>query len=138
MFTKGTVKAFSIVAIVLSSVGLLFSVLGTFLLQTDSSITISFFMGIISWSLLLWASIIGYQLCAKYKLYDEEYKKVGLRIYAIILAFVLFFFVGLVAGIFIAVIILSTLWSLKSNYDDWDGNDDFLQEVQTNDTTNAS
>ena len=119
MFKQKTVKAFSIVAIVLSILGLLISILGTFLLTT-TGYTMSFFLGIISWSFLLWASIIGYKLCTSYKLYEDEYKKVGIRIYLIITAFILFFFVGLVLGLALSVILLATLWGLKRNYDEWE------------------
>src|SRR5580704_12893174 len=98
MFRKKVVTAFSIVAIVLSAVGLLLSILATLIIQRGSA-SLAFFLGIVSWSILLWASIIGFQLCSSYKLYDDEYKKVGLRIYTIIIAFILFFFVGLVAGL---------------------------------------
>jgi len=39
--------------------------------------TTAFVLGIVSWGLLLWASIIGHQLCGKgYNLYEEEYKKI--------------------------------------------------------------
>src|SRR5258708_4056126 len=105
MFKQPTVKAFSIVAIVLSSIGLLTSVLGTVLL-TQTQYGFAFFLGIISWAILLWASIIGFKLCNSYKLYEDEYKKVGIRIYLIIVAFVLFFFVGLVIGLALSVILL--------------------------------
>ena len=96
------------------------SVLGTLVIQ-GSSATFAFFMGIASWAILLWASVIGYKLCSpSYKLSDEEYKKVGIRIYLIIAAFILFFFVGFVVGLALAVILLATLWGLKRNYDEWD------------------
>ncbi|KIC92891.1 hypothetical protein OI18_20995 [Flavihumibacter solisilvae] len=75
-------------------------------------------MGIISWSLLIWASVIGLQL-SRYKLYEDEYRKVAIRIYAIIGCFLLFLFVGIIVGLVISAIILSMLWALKSNYDDW-------------------
>lgn len=121
MFKQKTVKVFSIVAIVLSIIGLLLSILGAFFLaQTEYGI--AFFLGIISWVILLWASIIGFKLCSSYKLYDEEFKKVGFRIYFIIVAFVLFFFVGLVIGLALSVILLATLWGLKRNYDEWEYN----------------
>jgi len=120
MFQQKTVKAFSIVAIVLSSLGLLLSVLGTLVIQ-GSVATFSFFMGIVSWAILLWASVIGYQLCGPtYKLYEDEYKKIGIRIYLVIAAFVLFFFVGLIIGLVLSVVLLGTLWGLKSGYDEWD------------------
>jgi|YelNatPaOPRAMG01_1025707.scaffolds.fasta_scaffold03531_21 hypothetical protein len=133
MFKKKTVKAFSIVAIVLSLLGLLLSVLGTLVIEGGSA-TLAFFMGILSWAILLWASIIGYKLCTSYKLYDEEYKKVGQRIYAIVIAFILFFFVGLIAGLAISVIILSTLWGLKRNYDEWENNEPITYEVSSSET----
>ena len=141
MYEQKTVRAFSIVAIVLSIVGLLISILLTFFLPTDYSI--QFFMGLVSWSFLLWASIIGYKLCNSYKLYDDEYKKVGIRIYLIIVAFVLFFFVGLIIGLLFSVVLLAALWSLKRNYDEWEYNNtpyipDTVDSVviTTNETTN--
>jgi len=142
MFKQTTVRAFSIVAIILSIIGLLISVLGTiFLTQTQLGLT--FFLGIVSWAFLLWASIIGYQLCNSYKLYDDEYKKVGIRIYLIIVAFVLFLFVGLVIGLALSVILLGALWALKRNYDEWEENNTpYIPEEPaasatiTNDTTN--
>ena len=141
MFTKKTVKAFSIVAIVLSAIGLLLSIFVTVFVRGDMN-TFKFIVASVSWMILLWASIIGYKLCTAYTLYDEEYKKVGMRIYAIIVAFVLFMFVGLIAGLAISVIILSTLWALKSNYDDWDSSKPVLEmdavnkEIQNDSTTN--
>jgi len=143
MFKQSTVRAFSIVAIILSIIGLLISVLGTiFLTQTQLGLT--FFLGIVSWAFLLWASIIGYQLCNSYKLYDDEYKKVGIRIYLIIVAFVLFLFVGLVIGLALSVILLGALWALKRNYDEWEENNTpYVPEEPaasatiTNDTTNS-
>lgn len=121
MFKKNTVKAFSIVAIVLSIIGLIISVQGTFLL-TRAGYSMGFFLGIVSWAILLWASIIGYKLCTSYKLYEDEYQKVGIRIYLIIVAFILFFFVGLVLGLVLSVVLLAALWSLKKNYDEWEYN----------------
>lgn len=124
MFQKPVVRAFAIVAIVLASLGLLLSVAGT--LFTTGGTTLTFLFGLLIWGLLLWAAILGYKLTTSYKLYDEEYKKVGIRIYAIILAFVLFFFVGFIVGLAVAVLILATLWGLKRNYDDWDNSDSML------------
>lgn len=136
MFQQKTVKSFSIVAIILSALGLLFSILGTFFIQ-GSSATFSFFIGIISWAILLWASVIGYQLCgSSYNLYEDEYKKIGIRIYLIIAAFVLFFFVGLVIGLVLSVILLGTLWGLKSGYDEWDW--DSSLEGQGNNITDTN
>ena len=139
MYKKKTVKAFSIVAIVLSIIGLLISILGTFFL-TQASYTVGFFLGIVSWSLLLWASIIGYKLCTSYELYEDEYKKVAIRIYLILVAFILFFFVGLVIGLALSVGLLATLWALKRNYDEWEyNNTPYTPGVtDTTETTNSN
>jgi hypothetical protein len=127
MFQKQILKAFSIVAIVLSVIGLLLSILGTFLGEGGGSISFAFILGIVSWSILLWSGIIATQLCSSYQLYAEQYKKVGYCVYAIIVTFVLFLFVGLVLGIVLSIIIFGTLWSLKSNLDDWaNSHPDFL------------
>ena len=129
MFKKQMVKALSIVAIILSLIGLLATIVFTFVVP-DGSFTLAFFLGTISWSLLLWSSIIGYQLSASYKLEEEQYKKVGIRIYIIIVAFILFFFVGLTIGLIISVAIFVTLWALKSNYDDWEKSEpEFLNDI---------
>ncbi len=127
MFKPQTIKAFSIVAIVLSAIGLLLSI---FLAKQVNGI---FFLGIVSWAILLWASYIGFRL-SSYKLYEDEYKKVGIRIYLIIVAFVLFFFVGLMIGLVLSVLLLGTLWALKSNYDDWDNSDKVFDEPTSDGT----
>jgi hypothetical protein len=127
MFQKQTLKAFSIVAIVLSAIGLLLSILGTFMGEGSGSVSIAFILGIISWSILLWSSIIATQLCSSYQLYEEQYRKVGYCVYAIIVTFVLFLCEGLVLGIVLSIIIIGTLWSLKNNLDDWaNSHPDFL------------
>jgi hypothetical protein len=74
--------------------------------------------GIVSWGLLTWAAIISYKLCS-YKLYEEEYKKVGIVVFCIIIASVIFLFIGLVIGGIISIILLARVWSLKRNYDEW-------------------
>jgi len=131
MFKQTTVKAFSIVAIILSSIGLVISILGSMLL-TQTQYGLAFFLGIVSWVFLLWASVIGFQLCSYYKLYEDEYKKVGIRIYLIIVAFVLFLFVGLVIGLALSVILLGALWALKRNYDEWEANNTpYAPEIPT-------
>jgi len=112
MFQPKIIRAFSVAAVILSAFGLLISVI----LAIKGHALL--FMGVLSWGLLLWASWIGYKL-SSYKLYAEEYKKVAIRIYLIIGAFFLFFFVGLMIGFILSVILLATLWGLKRNYDDW-------------------
>ncbi len=121
MFKQPVVKAFSIVAMVLSIIGLLINIIAAVFLN-PAEFGFAFYLGIVSWALLLWASIIGFQLCNSYKLYEDEYKKVGIRIYLIIVAFALFFFVGVTIGLALSVILLSVLWALKKNYDEWEEN----------------
>lgn len=111
MFRPATLRIFAIIAIVLSVVGLLISILATI---TEPGLALS----IVSWALLLWAAYLGFRLTA-YKLYEDEYKKVGLRIYAIIIAFIAFLFVGVTVGLVLAVVLLAALWGLKKNYDEW-------------------
>jgi hypothetical protein len=91
MYNPKTIRAFAVAAITLSAIGLLISVL--LALKGHALL----YMGVLSWGLLLWASWIGFKL-SSYKLYEEEYKKVAIRIYLIIGAFFLFFFVGLMIG----------------------------------------
>jgi Na+/H+-translocating membrane pyrophosphatase len=120
MFKQKTVKAFSIVALVLSIIGLLASILGVFFLKTSAN-SVYLYSGVVSWSFLLWASVIGNKLATSYKLNDEEgeYKDVGIGIYSIIATFILYFFVGFGLGLVFSVVILGRLWSLKRNYDLW-------------------
>lgn len=129
MFQKQTLKVFSIIAIVLCVVGLLISVLGAFLIENGGATTVSFYLGIVSWGLLLWSSIIATKLCSGYQLYEEHYRKIGYCVYAIVVTFVLFLFVGLVLGIVLTIIIFGTLWSLKSNMDEYvNSHPDFLAD----------
>ncbi|GAB3572830.1 hypothetical protein [Hymenobacter daeguensis] len=114
MFTPRALKIAAIVAMVLSTLGLLLS-----LLMVGQSG--SFIMGVVSWSLLIWASYIGFKL-SSYKLYEDEYKKVGFRIYAIIAAFIAFLTFGMIIGLVLAVVLLGSLWGLKKNYDEWPSN----------------
>lgn len=135
MFSQPTVRKAAIAAIILSALGLLISLLALFVLD---HISFAFFMGVVSWAILLWSSILAFKL-SKYNLYEEEYKKVGWRVYAIILAFLLFFFVGLITGLVISIIILKTLWSLKSNYDEWVPSDySITEEIKTGSNDNIA
>jgi hypothetical protein len=111
MFTPFTLRAGAIIAMLLSASGLALSLLA---MQYSGM----FLLGALSWLLLLWASFLGFQL-AGYKLYKDEYKKVGIRIYLIIVAFGLFLIYGVIAGIALSVGLLATLWGLKRNYDEW-------------------
>ena len=111
MFKPATLRIFAIIAIILSALGLLISALIT--LKHPSGA-----LSVVSWALLLWAAYLGLRLTS-YKLYEDEYKKVGIRIYLIILAFAAFLFVGVTVGLVLAVVLLGALWGLKKNYDEW-------------------
>ncbi|RZL11427.1 MAG: hypothetical protein EOO62_12370 [Hymenobacter sp.] len=111
MFKPAALRVAALLAMILSVLGLLLS-----LVLARQSGTLA--LGAVSWALLLWASFLGFKL-AGYKLYAEEYKKVGFRIYLIIAAFGLFLFVGVVVGLALAVALLGALWGLKRNYDEW-------------------
>ena len=128
MFKPSAIRTFSAIAIVLSVIGLLPSAI---LVQQSQFL---FFLGIVSWGILTWAAVLGYRL-SSYKLYDEEFKKVGIRIYLIILAFVLFLFVGLILGLLLSVYILGALWSLKRNYDEWEYSETPVLPETGNETT---
>ncbi len=112
MYQPKTIRAFAIVAIVLSVVGLVSS--GIMMMQLNGI----FFLGVLSWAILLWASIIGFQL-SKYPLRDDEYRKVGLRIYLIVASFGVFLFAGVIFGLILSTALLATLWGMKKNYDEW-------------------
>jgi hypothetical protein len=118
MFEKSTVKLFSVIACILSVTGLLISIIGVVAFNQQFS-ALAFGMGVVTWGLLFWSSIIAYQLSSKYALDADEYKKVGIRVYIIIAAFILFLVVGLVAGLILSVYVLSGLWGMKKNYDEW-------------------
>ncbi len=111
MYKPATLRISAIIAMVLSAVGL---ALGILLTPQSPSFALSIF----SWAMLLWASYLGFRL-AGYQLYENEYKKVGIRIYLIIVAFAAFIFVGVTVGLILSAVLLSTLWGLKKNYDEW-------------------
>ena len=121
MYKPSTIQALSIVAIVLTSLGFLLSL---FIALKFSGF---YYFTLISWGILIWASIIGLQL-SRYKLYDDEYKKVTIRVCWIIIAAIVALFVGYFIGIAISVVILAALWRLKSNYDDWEGPEELFKE----------
>ena len=112
MYKPRTIRISAIVAIVLSVLALLLS--GVMMTQANGL----FFLGVVSWGLLLWASVIGYQL-SRYPLDGEEYRKVGIRIYLIIGAFGFLWFLGPLVELLISASLLATLWGLKRNYDEW-------------------
>ena len=129
MFQPRIVKTMAIISMVLSVIGLVLSLL---LIKAAGFI---FVMGMISWGLLFWAALIGYKLCS-YKLYENEYKKVGITIYLIIVAFLLFLFVGLVVGFVLSLILLARVWGLKRNYDEWDHSDQMIMVDEPKDPVN--
>ena len=111
MFKPATLRIFAIIAIILSIFGLIISALAAIKYPGTA-------LSIVSWALLTWAAYLGFRLTS-YKLYEDEYQKVGIRIYVIILAFVAFMFVGVTVGLVLAVVLLAALWALKKNYDEW-------------------
>ena len=113
MYQPKTIRAFALIAIAFCLLGLVGS--GIMMMRANGI----FFLGVLSWAILLWASIIGFQL-SKYPLQADEYRKVGLRIYLIIAAFAVFIFASVLVGLIVAVALLSTLWAMKKNYDEWD------------------
>ena len=113
MYHPKPVRIFALIAIGICLLGLVGS--GIMMMRANGI----FFLGVLSWAILLWASIIGFQL-SKYPLQNDEYRKVGLRIYLIIAAFAVFVFANVLVGLIVAVALLSTLWTMKKNYDDWD------------------
>jgi membrane protease YdiL (CAAX protease family) len=113
MFKPAVLRIAAVIAMVLSVFGLLISLF--IAKQSGSGL---FALGAVSWLFLLAASYFGFRLAA-YKLYEDEYKKVGLRIYLIIGSFGLFLFVGVAIGFVLSVALLGTLWGLKRNYDEW-------------------
>jgi hypothetical protein len=115
MYTPSAIKVLSIVAMVLTLCGICFSIFAGIRFGGI------YYVAILSWALLFWASLIGFQL-SSYKLYEEEYKKVSIRVMLIIVAFIIAMLTGLLIGIILAVVLLSTLWALKKNYDEWDSN----------------
>ena len=112
MFKPATLRVFAIIAMVLSLLGLALSLL---LVRQSGGGAV---LAVVSWGLLLWASYLGFKLTS-YKLYEDEYKKVGIRIYLIIAAFIAFLTIGMVAGLVVATALLATLWGMKRNYDEW-------------------
>ena len=111
MYKPSTIKILSILCIVISIVGLFLQILANQwgMLGID----------IFKWLFMIFAGYLGWRL-SSYKLYDEEIKKITLRLaISPIIAIVLLFLSGLIALI-IAVVYMGWLYTVKSNYDDWD------------------
>ena len=113
MYNPRNIKIASVIAIIVSSICFLLSLI--FMNEVNGTNIIS----AVSWGILIWASILGYKL-SSYNLYEEEYKKVAIRVYLIIFLFIIFILVGIVIGAVLSIILLSSLWSLKRNYDEWE------------------
>jgi hypothetical protein len=110
MFKPKTIRIAAIITILLSLLGLANSI--QVLLRTGN-----IFLGIISWTMMLGASYIGYRLSG-YKLDGEAYRKVGLRVYFIVAAFGVLVFAGLLMGFILSAVMLATFWSLKNYHDE--------------------
>ena len=119
MFRKSTLRIASIISIILSSAGMLIS-LYTILFGDRAELTTISYLRFATWFFFIWAGISGYLICTKYDIYEEEYEAIGLRIYLIIVAFILYWYVGLVVGLAISVVLFTAIWSKKRNYDEWD------------------
>lgn len=119
MFRKSTLRIASIISIILSSAGMLIS-LYTILFGDRAELTTISYLSIATWFFFIWAGISGYLICTKYDIYEEEYEAIGIRIYLIIVAFILYWYVGLVVGLAISVVLFTAIWSKKRNYDEWD------------------
>jgi hypothetical protein len=72
----------------------------------------------ISWALLLYSSYLGIKL-SKYELYDEDFKRLGISVYGIIVLFILFSFFNIGLGIIPACYITFRLHMQKSGMDTW-------------------
>jgi hypothetical protein len=113
MFSLKLIRVFSIIAILISACGLLLCGLA----MTQASAM--FFLGVLSWALLLWASFLGFRLSG-YPLNEDDRKKLGLRVYLILASFMLFMVVGVMLGLLFSVALLASIWGMKKNYDEWD------------------
>jgi len=92
----------------------------TILFGDRAELTTISYLSIATWFFFIWAGISGYLICTNYDIYEEEYEAIGLRIYLIIVAFILYWYVGLVVGLAISVVLFTAIWSKKRNYDEWD------------------
>jgi hypothetical protein len=126
MFEPKTIRIGAIVAMILSAIGLLSSVV------LIASASLAFIMGVISCGFLLWASYLGFKL-SSYKLDENEYKKIGINILLIIGAFILYFFIGFILGFILSVVLLGTLYSMKTNYDEWQNSTPVRPEIPEKD-----
>lgn len=112
MFQPKVIRVFSVLAILVSVLGLLAS--GVMMTQASGI----FFLGVLSWVLLLWASILAFRLSG-YPLHADDFKKLAIRVYLILVAFAIFLTLGVVLGLLFSVALLATLWGMKRNYDEW-------------------
>jgi hypothetical protein len=126
MFEPKTIRIAAIVAMILSVVGILSSVI------LVAAASLACIMDVISCSFLLWASFLGFKLCS-YKLHENDYKKVGINILLIIGAFILYFFIGFILGFILSVVLLGTLYSMKTNYDEWQNSTPAATEIPEKD-----
>jgi hypothetical protein len=111
MYKPNSIRLLSFLCIGISIIGLILQLLANQwgMLGID----------IIKWLFMIYAGYLGFRL-SYYKLYDEELKKITLRLLlSPIIAIILLFISGLLA-IVVAVVYMSWLYTVKSNYDDWD------------------
>lgn len=111
MYNSTTIKIFAILCIIVSLFGLL--------LQIASNELGLFGFEVLKWLLCLYSGYLGFRL-SSYKLYDDEIKKVTLRLaLSPVIAISLLLIMGMV-GLVIAVVYAGYLYSIKSNYDSWE------------------
>jgi undecaprenyl pyrophosphate phosphatase UppP len=123
MFKKETVRILSIFAMALPAIAFLLLIASIFLVGMGNSI-FGFVFAIGACCLFFWGGLMAFKLCSSYDLYEEEYKKVGIRVILIIVASIVLIFVGLPFGLFIAAAIVAGIWSVKKNTDEWNDKKD--------------
>jgi len=111
MFKPSTLKTISTIAFVCCTISLAYSL---YKAQTHG---VMYIMAI-SWALLLYSSYLGIKL-SKYELYDEDFKRLGISVYGIIVLFILFSFFNIGLGIIPACYITFRLHMQKSGMDTW-------------------
>jgi hypothetical protein len=111
MFKPSTLRIIAIIALVCCAINLAFS------LYKAQKFGTMYIMAI-SWTLLLYSSYLGLRL-AKYDLYDEDFKRLGISLYAIVLLSFLFSFLNIGLGIIPACYLAFRLHLQKSGMDKW-------------------
>jgi hypothetical protein len=123
MFKKETVRILSIFAMLLPAIAIVLLVSSFFIEGIGNSVFGLLFTTSGS-ALLFWGGLLAFKMCSSYNLYEEEYKKIGIRVIMIIIASIIIIFVGLPFALFIAAAIVAGIWSVKKNTDEWNDKKD--------------